>query len=92
MSDMQTQISDALILLIKVLPDADNTVGFEIEHAGKSGFRLPAFFATSSQIGGWWLGITPELAVKRLLRAAKITRVERYIRIKSYDEAKGAAA
>lgn len=85
MNNFQTDIQNALSRLIKAFPSANNTVGFELEHDGQSGFKMPAFFATSNQTGGWFIASTPDKAVTRLFRAVRITRVEEYIRSKAYQ-------
>lgn len=87
---MINDINDALVDLIRVFPDAELSVGFDVEYL-PGGHSLPGFYARIRD-GRNHYGATPDVAVRKLIRAMGITNVERYIRTQSYnDKAKGAA-
>lgn len=85
-NNFNKQLHDALNRLKSVFPQADNTVGFELESSGDSGYTLPSFFATSNHAGAYMLGTSPDHAVTRLIRSYGITRVEEYIRCKEAQQ------
>ena len=87
---MINDINDALVDLVRVFPDTRLCVGFDVEHL-PDGHSLPGFYARIRD-GFNYYGATPDMAVRKLIRAMRITNVERYIRTQSYnDKAKGAA-
>lgn len=88
---MYDEIEASLIRLIKTWPLANNQCGFVLEHDGKSGFRLPGFYAQNDLFPTRFHGYRPRDAVNSLLRNAGITRVEEYVRAKSYSTKAGAA-